>query len=179
MPGSYNKDLTAGIVIVSVIILVQTWIMGIAIAFLDIGLLLGLAVWAVNTKERVPGNVHRLYLIAVGLQCFHFMEEYLTGFNVRFPSLFGIDTAWSVELFTGFNLVWLGLLVLNGYWMFGNSRLSYLLVYFFAITGGILNGIGHPLLSLAAGGYFPGLLTSPLVLIAGILLLSRLVKHAN
>ena len=33
----------------------------------------------------------------------------------------------------------------------------------FLAIGMVLNGIVHPLLSVRAGGYFPGLVTSPLV----------------
>jgi hypothetical protein len=37
------------------------------------------------------------------------------------------------------------------------------------------NGVAHPLLSVATGGYFPGLDTSPVIGI-GVALLSRLWK---
>jgi hypothetical protein len=38
------------------------------------------------------------------------------------------------------------------------------------------NGVAHPLLSVATGGYFPGLFTSPVVGGIGLVLLSRLWK---
>jgi hypothetical protein len=38
----------------------------------------------------------------------------------------------------------------------------------------VVNGLGHPALSARAGGYFPGLVTSPLVGVLGILLLRKL-----
>jgi len=39
----------------------------------------------------------------------------------------------------------------------------------------IVNGVGHPLWALRAGGYFPGLLTAPPVAIAGLVVLRRLL----
>ncbi|MEA3016079.1 MAG: hypothetical protein QOI38_801 [Sphingomonadales bacterium] len=39
-----------------------------------------------------------------------------------------------------------------------------------------LNGLGHFALAYAAGGYFPGLYTAPLLLILGIRLLARLLR---
>jgi hypothetical protein len=39
-----------------------------------------------------------------------------------------------------------------------------------------LNGLAHPLLALRSGGYFPGLITSPLVGVAGVLLLWRTLR---
>ena len=40
----------------------------------------------------------------------------------------------------------------------------------------VANGLLHPLLALNAGGYFPGLATSPLVAVVGGLLLARLSR---
>jgi len=54
--------------------------------------------------------------------------------------------------------------------------LSYLIVWFYAIVGGIGNGIMHPILSLRQGGYFPGLITSFASLGVGIKLINELVK---
>ena len=38
------------------------------------------------------------------------------------------------------------------------------------------NGLGHIALAIAAGGYFPGLATAPLLLAASLWLLSRLTR---
>jgi hypothetical protein len=54
-------------------------------------------------------------------------------------------------------------------------RAAYFPVWFFSI-GMVGNAIWHPLLSLATGGYFPGLFTSPFGGVIGIMLLSRLWK---
>lgn len=39
-----------------------------------------------------------------------------------------------------------------------------------------MNGVAHPLLALSVGGYFPGLYTSPLVLLLGAALCRELVR---
>jgi hypothetical protein len=56
----------------------------------------------------------------------------------------------------------------------GRLSIGVFSVWFFAIAA-IANGIAHPLLSLRVGGYFPGLLTSPILGLVGILLWSRLM----
>ena len=47
-------------------------------------------------------------------------------------------------------------------------------IWFFAIAM-LLNGVAHPLLALWAGGYFPGLITSPLSGLVGVLLWRQLL----
>ncbi|MCP5090226.1 MAG: hypothetical protein GY949_04810, partial [Gammaproteobacteria bacterium] len=44
---------------------------------------------------------------------------------------------------------------------------AYFAAWFLAIAG-MLNGVAHPLLAIAAGGYFPGLITSPFIGAAGV-----------
>jgi hypothetical protein len=104
--------------------------------------------------------------------CLHFLEEYLTGFHRAFPSLFGYQ--WSEQRFVAFNLLWFAVFILAALGIYRRMAAAYLIVIFFALVAGIGNGIGHILLSLAEGGYFPGLGTSPLLLMVGIMLLRRL-----
>jgi hypothetical protein len=40
----------------------------------------------------------------------------------------------------------------------------------------VLNLLAHPMLALRTGGYFPGLLTAPLVGVLGILTIGELVR---
>jgi hypothetical protein len=175
--NTYSRDLLLGALFVALAIIVQTWIMGIAIVFLDIGLIIGLAVWAAQAKKSAEADIMGLYLTAVSIQCIHFLEEYLTGFQTEFPQLFGYS--WSDQQFVALNLSWLAVFVLAGVGVHYRMRLSYLVVYFFAIIGGIANGLAHPLLSLMKGGYFPGLYTSPFALIVGLALLRRLMKGSS
>ena len=59
------------------------------------------------------------------------------------------------------------LLVQLGIWVVSvpglrSARPAAFFAAFLAIAG-MFNGIAHPLLSISAGGYFPGLVTSPLI----------------
>jgi Protein of unknown function with HXXEE motif len=115
----------------------------------------------------------RLFLIGLAAQCLHFMEEFVTRFQDRFPALFGLP-AWSEIFFVVFNLIWLSVWILSA---IGLQKRGYRLVlfpiWFFAIAA-IANGITHPLLAVVADGYFPGLITSPVVGVVGVLLWLRL-----
>lgn len=152
--------------------------MGAAILFLDIGLAGSLLLWTVRVPADPGRSIAYRYFIVTALLCFHLLEEYLTGFQTRFPLLFGYGYAWSDAQFLSLNLAWLGILVLNGAWLLAKARLSYLLTWFIAIMG-IANGLAHPLLSLQAGGYFPGLITSPLMLLAGLALFSTCWRRST
>lgn len=114
----------------------------------------------------------RIFLIGLAAQCLHFMEESVTRFPERFPPLLGLP-AWSADFFLIFNLTWLSIWILSaiglqkGYWF------ALFPIWFFAIAS-IANGIAHPLLAVAVRGYFPGLITSPLIGVLGVLLWLRL-----
>jgi hypothetical protein len=114
----------------------------------------------------------RIFLIGLAAQCLHFMEESVTGFPDRFTPLLGLP-AWPADFFAIFNLTWLSIWILStigllrGYWF------ALFPIWFFAI-GSIANGIAHPLFAVAVRGYFPGLITSPIVGVLGVLLRLRL-----
>jgi hypothetical protein len=120
-------------------------------------------------RERVV----RLFLIGLALHCLHFAEEFATRFHERFPPLLGLR-GWSPEFFIAFNLVWLAVWVLAALGLRAGYRPAFFPVWFFAIAA-VANGIAHPLLAVVARGYFPGLVTSPLVGVAGIALWTRLL----
>jgi hypothetical protein len=114
----------------------------------------------------------RLFLIGLAAQCLHFMEEFATHFPDRFPPLLGLP-AWSAEFFVGFNLAWLSVWILSAVGLQKEYCFALFPIWFFAIAS-ILNGVAHPLLAILARGYFPGLFTSPLVGVLGVLLWRRL-----
>jgi hypothetical protein len=95
----------------------------------------------------------RLFLIGLAAQCLHFMEEFVTRFQDRFPTLLGLP-AWSQNFFVVFNLIWLRVWILSGIAMRRGYRLALFPVWFFAI-GAIANGIAHPMLAVVAQGYSP------------------------
>ena len=121
-------------------------------------------------EERLAAA--RVLAFATAAQGLHFGEEAATGFHHRLGGLLGLPgIPWS--LFVVFNLAWLGIWVASVLGLRSNRAPAFFAAWFLAIAGTI-NGIAHPLLAVAAGGYFPGLLSSPLVGIASVWLGLRL-----
>jgi Protein of unknown function with HXXEE motif len=115
----------------------------------------------------------RLFLLGLAVQSLHFMEEFVTGFQDRFPALLGLP-AWSEQFFVVFNLIWLSVWILSATdLLMGAHRLSLFPVWFFSIAAAA-NGIAHPVLAVIAHGYFPGLITSPVLGVLGVVLWLRL-----
>jgi hypothetical protein len=142
------------------------------LAALALALTLRRRVSAQSTDDR--DRLIDLVLLGIAAQCLHFTEEFLTGFQVRAPRVLGL-VPWSSEFFVTFNLVWLAVWMVSIVGIRHGIQIAFFPVWFFALamTG---NGVAHPLLSVATGGYFPGLFTSPVVGGIGLALLSRLWK---
>src|SRR6266481_5161641 len=86
----------------------------------------------------------------------------------RFPALLGLP-AWARELLRGFQSDLVERLDPVGHWLARGYRFALFPVWFFAIEA-VVNGIAHPVLALVAQGYLPGLITSPVVGVLGVLL---------
>ena len=110
--------------------------------------------------------------LATSVQAVHFVEEAATGFHERFPVLFGLPPI-PFPVFLSFNLAWLAIWAASVLGLRSGRAGALFAAWFLAIAGG-LNGIGHPLLAVVAGGYFPGLLSSPFMGVAAGLLWVRL-----
>jgi hypothetical protein len=150
--------------------------MGRATIFLVVAMLLCYAVW-VRRREWPPvESVLGVYALAVVVMGAHLGEEYLGGFYLAFPPVFG-DGPWSSQRFLIFNLVWLAIFVTAGVGLARGRRVAYLVALFLAIGGGIGNGLGHLALVAREGGYFPGAYTGVLALIAGSVLAYRLLRR--
>ncbi len=127
----------------------------------------------VNAAEPQLRVALRLAVVAVLAQAAHFAEEAGTGFDQRFPEILGL-TGWSSAFFLLFNLFWLAAWALSIWGLSARWRPALFPLWFLAIAG-VANGLAHPLLSIRTGGYFPGLFTSPLVGVAGVLLFRSLL----
>ena len=114
----------------------------------------------------------RTLALATAIQAAHFVEETATGFHERFPALFGAPPM-PLAFFVGFNLTWLAIWVAAVPGL-GNSRTWAFFAAWFLAIAGMLNGIGHPAMAIAVGGYFPGLLTSPFIGAASFWLWQRM-----
>ncbi len=110
--------------------------------------------------------------ITTAIQGAHFVEEWVTGFHVRFPALLGLDPM-PLSFFVSFNLVWLAVWAASIPFLRVGRRAAFFAAWFLAIAG-ILNGVAHPVMAISFGGYFPGLITSPFTGLAGLTLLQRL-----
>ncbi len=117
-----------------------------------------------NRAARVRAG--RLVLVAVAFHVLHAVEEYATGFPEKYPELLGLS-----PLPPG--LFWIangGLVLLWGWCALGIARgvrIAFLPVWFFVLAQ-LANAVAHPILAIVAGGYFPGLATSPVVGIVGL-----------
>lgn len=120
-----------------------------------------------------PDRVLPLYLAALAVQFLHFAEEYITGFNVLWPALFGA-TPYAAGTFVAFNMAAYTAFILGALALYRGVRPPMLLVWFFAVMGVMGNAVLHPIYCLVVGGYFPGLWTSLAYLVLGPLLLRRL-----
>lgn len=124
-----------------------------------------------------PEHVRRIRLVAglaVGLQAVHFWEEYQGQFHLRFPAQFGL-APWSEQFFVSFNAAWLLVWSVALAALARHPRAAVFPLWFLAIASAA-NGLVHPVLSLRAGEYFPGLWTSPLVGILGAMTIVVLVR---
>ena len=123
-----------------------------------------------NMAERRAAA--RALAIAVVVQSVHFAEEAATGFHEKLGPLVGVP-GMPFSLFVVFNLAWLGIWVASIPGLRSAQPAAFFAAWFLAIAG-MINGIAHPLLAIAAGGYFPGLVTSPFIAVAGVWLWRRL-----
>jgi Protein of unknown function with HXXEE motif len=166
------RDRVVGAIFVCVVLAAQTLWMGRAIILLSGGLVVAYSVWAAARWKSDAPAVLPLYLLAVAVQCLHFTEEFVSGFQHQFPKLFGDD--WSDARFVTFNMLWLAAFAIAGIGVYLQVPLAYLIVLFLALIGGVGNGISHLVLGAISGRYFPGVITAPFCLLAGIALLQRL-----
>jgi hypothetical protein len=130
-----------------------------------------------RSPKKLPGAAPA-FLLALALQCLHFAEEFTTGFQRQFPQRLGLEP-WSDSFFVVFNAAWLCIWAFAAVAIIAGrpSRLVAVPVWFLAFAA-VGNGIAHPVLALSSGGYFPGLVTSPLLGLAGLVLLRAMTRRS-
>ena len=114
----------------------------------------------------------RALAIATAIQCGHFTEEWATDFHTRFPALFGLEPM-PMSFFIVFNFTWIAIWIASVPLLRAARRPAFFAAWFLAIAG-ILNGVAHPLMAVASGGYFPGLISSPFIGLASIYLWKKI-----
>lgn len=125
------------------------------------------------SQSRTRRAATAVFSFGLVLQFFHFVEEYATRFYERFPESLGLPS-WSPIFFLTFNGAWFVVWVIAAFGLRSGYRLAFFPVWFFAIAM-MANGVAHPMLALRDGGYFPGLITSPFVGVAGVVVWLRLM----
>ena len=131
----------------------------------------------ISENEALRHDAARSLALAVAVQAVHFAEETATGFHQRFPELLGLP-AMPLAFFLLFNVAWLAVWAASVPALRSGRTAAFFPAWFLAIAG-MLNGIGHPSFAVASGGYFPGLVTSPFIGVAGAFLWVRLRKATH
>ncbi len=129
----------------------------------------------ISTIERLAAS--RALAFTTAAQSIHFAEEWSSDFHVRFPALFGLEPMSSF-LFAAFNLTWIAIWIACVPALRCARKLAFFAAWFLAMAG-MLNGIAHPIMALVSAGYFPGLISSPLVGLAGVFLWQRLRRATS
>ncbi|MFF0772990.1 hypothetical protein ACFYUK_29155 [Nonomuraea wenchangensis] len=122
-----------------------------------------------------PSRVLPIYLVGLAWQFLHFGEEFMNGFNGRWPTeVFGAP-AMSLPLFVWINMVSYAAFAVGALAIYRGWRVPLLIAWFFAIMGAMGNAIGHPVYDLVSGDLaFPGIVTSLGYWIIGPVLVHRL-----
>lgn len=131
-------------------------------------------------SEGVSARSQLAFLILILVQAAHSIEEYRTRlYEVFAPARF-VSSLVSDDLATGF-LVANAALVGFGLWCWAvpvrRRWPSARGFAWFWVCLEIGNGIGHSLLAVSRGGYFPGAFTAPFLLVVAILLALLLVRE--
>lgn len=115
--------------------------------------------------------------LATAVQGVHFAEEWAADFHVRFPALFGLEPM-PLSFFVVFNLTWIAIWIASVPLLRSARKPAFFAAWFLAIAG-MLNGVAHPLMAVASGGYFPGLISSPFIGLVSIYLWQRLRRATS
>jgi len=121
-------------------------------------------------------RVMRPFGALIIMQDAHSVEEYLGRLWESFPPARFLSGLISSDRELGFIAINTGL-VLFGLWCFlypvGRGWPSASGFLWFWILIEIVNGVGHPLWSIREGGYTPGVLTAPILLVLAVYLAFR------
>lgn len=85
------RDRIVGAVFVLATVATQVRWMGRATTVLSVGFVIAYLLWLATRWKNDPAAVLPLYLLAIAVQCLHFTEEFLTGFQRQFPMLIGYE----------------------------------------------------------------------------------------
>ena len=121
-----------------------------------------------------PDRVLPLYLLALGTQLLHFIEEFTTGFHVRFPVEIYGSVPFQPNMFVISQMSVYFLLIITAIGIFKGWKIPMVMAWFLIIMLLFVNAIQHPIYAIITKGYFPGLYTSFAEWILGPILFKRM-----
>jgi hypothetical protein len=129
----------------------------------------------------VERRIRVAFALLLVAQAAHSFEEYVARLYDVFPPARLVSGIFSDDLATGFIIANL-LLISVGLWCWAipvtrRWPSATALSWFWAVLE-IVNGAVHSILAIARGGYFPGVLTAPLLIASGAWLSMSLVDRA-
>lgn len=143
-------------------------------AMAAVALVITLVRGGINADPTSLRRAVRLATLAIACQVLHFAEEVGGELNLHLPGVFGLDPM-TMASFVSVNVVALAVWVLSVFALRARVSAALLPLWFLAVAS-VSNGLFHPALAIATGGYFPGVLTSPVVGVAGLFLLGGLAR---
>lgn len=124
-------------------------------------------------KQPEPDKILPLYLFGLGIQFLHFAEEYITGFNYKFPALFN-SPEYPINTFVAFNMFAYFMFILGAIMIYKKIKSPIIIPLFFVMYGIIGNAIAHVIFCIAVAGYFPGIYTALIYWIIGPIIIRRI-----
>jgi hypothetical protein len=124
-------------------------------------------------------RAQHVFLALIGVQACHSLEEYAFALYAVLPVAHRASLFVSSDPATGFAVLNASF-VAFGLWCYrfpirrGWASARALAWLWVGVELG--NGVGHPLLALHSGGYFPGVATAPLLLVLALTLALRLLR---
>jgi hypothetical protein len=125
-------------------------------------------------------KVRTTFLILVLVQGLHSVEEFYGKLWEVFPPARLLSSLVAENLKTGFLLINIGLFIFGLWCWLLPIRRNYLyapILIWFWIVIEMINGIGHPFWALYEGGYVPGLVTAPILLMQAVYLSRQLLRN--
>lgn len=145
---------------------------------LTFGISMGVSyvLYLLTCYQRMPaaGRVLSLYLFALAIQMIHFIEEFVTGFHVRFPVEIYHSAPFQANEFVISQMALYALLIVAAIGIFKQWKIPMIMAWFLIIMLLIVNAVQHPVYVVMVGGYFPGLYTSIAGWILGPVLFIRM-----
>ncbi|MGI9545910.1 MAG: hypothetical protein ACR2MM_01635 [Flavobacteriaceae bacterium] len=129
-------------------------------------------------KMPAPNQILPIYLLALSIQMLHFAEEYLTGFVVELPLLFGQDP-YPEDYWLVFNMAAYAFFIIGGIVLLKRIKELAFIPLFFILVAAIFNPIAHLGLSIYKAGYFPGLYTAVIYIIIAPFLIKLIFKDVD